>query len=292
MFSSKYSGFPHAQNEAWWQPPLVTCCESYWYKSKKWFYRILTVEITSNRPQSDKANPASSQSTYNSRIGLNLFCFPESRTLFRLNPGSRRTPSRPCFLTAQAWRNERLWKVPFEDRFWLASKTKKITEMTNTKDFSGVRWVVHLKARHAKFNRKSDIFKSELSRVVRFHRRSRGVRGEGGRDEDAGYDGGEKSFSRPRYAYVVTRSSMPTTSLLFWSGKKLKTFNLLSVLQSHCAVALSTQTEWSLDDIDNRESRRIPEFPVVKEYHPQRPHVTMDRSFVFEISNRTQQLIN
>ena len=29
-------------------------------------------------------------------IRLDLFFIPESRTPFRLNPGSRRTPSRPC----------------------------------------------------------------------------------------------------------------------------------------------------------------------------------------------------
>ena len=50
--------------------------------------------ITNHEPQIKQIPRHSRYSIHKSR--LDLFWIPESRTLFRLNPGSRRTPSRPC----------------------------------------------------------------------------------------------------------------------------------------------------------------------------------------------------
>ena len=57
------------------------------------------------------------------------------------------------FLTAQAWRNERLSKVPLQDRYWLVWKAIQMAGSKIPKSSM----VIHLKAGHAQLNRKSAI---------------------------------------------------------------------------------------------------------------------------------------
>ena len=52
------------------------------------------MEITNHGLQKNKIPRHSQYSIHESRLGF--FCIPESRTRFLQNPGSRRTPSRPC----------------------------------------------------------------------------------------------------------------------------------------------------------------------------------------------------
>ena len=59
------------------------------------------------------------------------------------------------FLTAQAWRNERLElsKVPLQDRYWLVWKTIQVAGSK----IPSSSLVIHLKARHAQLNRTPSI---------------------------------------------------------------------------------------------------------------------------------------
>ena len=56
------------------------------------------MEITNHGLQIKKIPHHSRYKIHESR--LNFFCIPESRAQFLPNPGSRRTPSRPCFNSA------------------------------------------------------------------------------------------------------------------------------------------------------------------------------------------------
>ena len=62
------------------------------------------------------------------------------------------------FLTAQAWRNERLSKVPLQDRYWLVWKT---IQMTGSK-IPRSSLIIHLKAGHARLNWKSAISRLQI----------------------------------------------------------------------------------------------------------------------------------
>ena len=59
---------------------------------------ILSVEITNHGLQIKKIPRHSRYRIHESR--LDFFCIPESRAQFLPNPGSRRTPSRPCYYWA------------------------------------------------------------------------------------------------------------------------------------------------------------------------------------------------
>ena len=64
-------------------------------------HRIVSVEITNHGLQKKKIPCHSQYRIHESRLGF--FCIPESRTWFLPNPRSRRTPSRPWWLTGQLW---------------------------------------------------------------------------------------------------------------------------------------------------------------------------------------------